>query len=189
MSRRLRIVLASIGLLLPAFVVLAANPSAKPEATGREFAIECRIVDATSGKQQIQTCPKVTLFEHQPATISNLTRRPFVVAVKPAASGAMEPIIEILDEGWTIDVRCHANNHAKYTLDLTIAESLIEDVQEAAINDTTTVQQPWLKVTKRRHFAAAKDGERFTVPLDDRPVGKSRRWAEVVVREHRTGSE
>lgn len=190
MSRRLLLVLTGVlTMLLPALAASAADPLAKAETSAREFAIECRIVDASSGKKQFQACPKVTLFEHQPATISNLTSRPFVVAVKPTGNDAVEPIIEVLDEGWTIDVRCHANNHGKYTLDLTIAESQIADVVEAAINDATTVQQPRLEVTKRRHFVDAKDGERFTISLDGRPALKSRRWAELVVREHRISSK
>jgi hypothetical protein len=182
------VLIASCATLLATFPLRAAEPKDADIGT-RQFAIECRIVDATKGKQQIQACPKVTLFEHQPATISNLVHRPFVVAVKPAGNDAVEPIIAVLDEGWTIDLCCHANNHGKYTLDLTIAELRIEDVQVEEINDTITVQQPRMESTKRRHFVAAQDGQRFTIPLDDRPAGKSRRWAELVVAERRPDAE
>jgi hypothetical protein len=162
---------------------MGADPLPEGGDDVREFAIECRIVDATGRQEQIETCPKVTVFEHQAASIKNLTSRPFVVAVRDKGKEAAEPIIEVLDEGWTFDLCCHGNGRGKCTLDVTICELAIAGVEVAAVNAQTSVQQPRQDVTKRRHFVAAADGERLTIALDGKPAGKSRRYAELIVRE------
>ena len=177
-------------LLLGVAVLLVASMarSAEPEASSadtRQFAIECRLIDASSGKQIVQVCPKVTLFEHQKASISDLVLRPFVIAASPAGDNARQPHIEVLPEGVTIDLACHANGPDSVTLDVTIETPKIVAVDEIKVDERTSVQQPRVEIAKSRHFALCKDGEPLTIALDGRKSGKSKRWAEFVVRELR----
>jgi hypothetical protein len=149
----------------------------------RQFAIECRLIDASSGKQQVQVCPNVTVFEHQRASLSELVLRPFVVAVSTGGDKTQQPHVTALPEGVTIDVACHANGPGSVTLDVTIEQPKIVAVEVVQIDERTNVQQPQVKIAKTRHFAVAKSGEPLTIALDERKPGKSKRWAEFVVRE------
>jgi len=149
----------------------------------REFAIEIRLVDCTKGKEEAHSCPKVTLFEGQRATISDLVQRPFVVAASPASDNARQPCIEVVSEGLTIDMVCHANGGGSVTLDATVEQSKIEKVDVVKIDEATSVQQPHVEIAKSRHFVTTKTGERFTIPLDGRKAGESQRRAVIMIRE------
>ncbi len=171
-----------------ALLAVSEAPAAEPQTPvnyDRQFAIECRLIDASSGKQQVQTCPKVTLFEHQKASITDLVLRPFVIAASPVGDKASQPHIEALPEGLTIDLACHANGSGPVTLDVTIEQPKIVAVDEVKVDSNTSVQQPRVEIAKSRHFAVCKDGEPLTIALDGRKLGKSKRWAEFVVREVR----
>jgi hypothetical protein len=174
-------------LLICVAVLLAASGArAEPQSPvnyDRRFAVECRLVDASSGKQQVQACPNVTVFEHQRVSIVDLVQRPFVVAVSPPDGNAQQPHIAMLPEGVTFELACHANNAGSVTLDVTIEQSKIVAVEVVQIDDQTNIQQPRVKIAKTRHFAVAKSGEPLTIALDERKPGKSKRWAEFVVRE------
>jgi hypothetical protein len=172
--------LASIALLLSAAPLAAVEPEAAVN-DARQFHVECRITDATSGKRQVRQCPKVTLFEHQKAAISDLVLRPFVIAVSPAGDGAPKPQIEVLPEGLTIDLCCHGSEAGSVTLDVTLEESKITKVRVAKLDDKTSVQQPQVEIVKRRQFLQAESGSPFTISLDGQPAGKSKRWADFVV--------
>jgi hypothetical protein len=180
MSRSLLLVATAAATLMSASLASTAEPESKVNEA-RQFAIECRLVDATSGKQQAQLCPKVTVFEHQRAAFSNLVQRPFVVAVSPTADKAQKPHIEVLPEGVTIDLACHSNGQASVTLDVTIEQSKIGDVEVIKVDDQTSIQQPRMAIAKSRHFIAAKGGAPFAIPLDNQPLEKSKRWADFVI--------
>jgi hypothetical protein len=179
---RYSVLIASYAALLLTFPLRAADPKVADVGT-RQFAVECRIVDATSGKQQVQTCPKVTVFEHQRASMVDQVQRPFVIAASPAGDKACKPHIVVLPEGLAIDLACHANGPVSVTLDVTIEQPKIVDVDEVQVDAQTTVQQPQVVIAKSRHFAICKGGEPLTITLDGRKLGKSKRWAEFVVRE------
>ena len=179
---RSSLLLVCIAELLVASQARAAEPKDADIGT-RQFAIECRLIDASSGKRQVQACPKVTVFEHQRASIVDMVQRPFVIAASPAGGNAQQPHIVVLPEGLAIDLACHANGSGSVTLDVTIEQPKIVDVDEVQVDAQTTVQQPRVEIAKSRHFAVCKSGEPLTIALDGRKPGKSKRWAEFVVRE------
>lgn len=176
------LLLVCIAVLLAASLARAAEPQS-PVNYDRQFAIECRLIDASSGKQEVQACPKLTVFEHQRVSIVDMVQRPFVIAVSPAGDNAQQPQIVVLPEGLAIDLACHANGASSVTLDVTIEQPKIVDVDEVQVDAQTTVQQPRVEIAKSRHFAICKSGEPLTLALDGRKLGKSKRWAEFVIRE------
>ncbi len=181
---RLSLLLVCVAVLLATSGARAAEPQS-PVNYDRQFAIQCRLIDASSGKQQVQACPKVTVFEHQRASIVDLVQRPFVIAASPAGGKAQQPHIVVLPEGLAIDLACHANGASSVTLDVTIEQPKIVDVDEVQVDAQTTVQQPRVEIAKCRHFAICKSGEPLTIALDGRKFGTSKRWAEFVIREVR----
>jgi|GEM_PF-4135727 len=57
-------------------------------------------------KSNLLQAPKVTVFPGQPAVLKDVTHRPFVVSVQPSESGKqMLPVIEVLEDGMTIDLK------------------------------------------------------------------------------------
>lgn len=167
---------------------IAAEPQ-KPDVDAgdaRQFTIECRLVDESGAKRSVSICPRVTVFEHQRATISDQVKRPFVVAVAPRGD-AHEPIIEVLPEGWTIEVACHACGGNKATLDVTLERSQITKVDVEAFDAKTNVQRPQVALTKSRHFQTVRSGEPLTIPLDGKPLADSQLRADLVVIDLGTG--
>ncbi|MEX2175577.1 MAG: hypothetical protein WD872_14535 [Pirellulaceae bacterium] len=179
--KRIIFAAATLALLVVGTACQADEPAALVEP--RQFDVEFRIIDASSGKQQVQLCPKVTVFEHQRVSIVDQVQRPFVIAASPAGGNAQQPHIVVLPEGLAIDLACHANGTGSVTLDVTIEQPKIVDVDEVKVDAQTTVQQPRVEIAKSRHFAICKSGQPLTIALDGRKADKSKRWAEFVVRE------
>lgn len=180
-----RCALAFAFALLPlavCFQTLAAEPEAAKRDEPRQFAIECRIVDRSSDEAKALACPKVTVFAHKRATISELIQRPFVVAVSDT-DGGKQPVIEVLSDGWTIDLACHASGPKHVTVDLTIEEMRIVDVEVRRVDGDTNIQVPQVDHSKLRRFVTRKPGESFIVALDGKPPAESNRYAEFVVNE------
>lgn len=176
-------IVSGLAFLAGECLVVAAEPKQLPaNASGdaRQFCIECRVIDASGTKQAVTICPRVTVFEHNRATITDQVKRPFVVAVTPRGD-AFEPIIEVLPEGWTIDVACHASGGDRATLDITLERSQITKVDVEALDAKASVQRPQLALLKTRHFQTVRSGEPLTIPLDGKPLADSKLKADLVV--------
>lgn len=179
--------------LAVASMVAMVSPLALAESTDgtsakREFAMEIRLLERVAGKEQVQSLPKVTLFEGQRATISDLVQRPFVVAVSPQSDASLRPCIEVVSEGLTLDLVCHANGPDSVTLDATAEQSKIVKVDAVQIDEDTSIQQPHVKIAKSRHFVTTNTGKVFTIPLDGRKAGSSQRRAVITIREVRSAT-
>lgn len=183
MSRLTLVVASVVSFLATCYLSRAAEPAKATEVVvdkTRQFVVECRIIDTTCGKHQATVCPKVTIFEDKRATITDLVQRPFVIAVSDKG-GVYEPVIEVLPEGWTIEVCCHSNGNAKATLDVTLEHASIVKVDVEKLDGTTNIQRPQVALAKTRQFAAVRSGKPFTIPLDGKPLTESKRWADFVV--------
>jgi len=161
----------------------AVSSAFAEETQPRQYTVECRIVDSSSGKPLSVAAPKVVVFEHKTATITDHVQRPFVVAASPTAEGGQEPAIAVLTEGWTIELTCHASGPGHVTLDLTIEESQVVGVDVREVDDEISIQSPRVKFTKLRKFVTKRPGESFTVALDGKSKATSKRRAEFVITE------
>lgn len=190
MNRALSPVVSLLTCFASAAFVTADEPDAaiKHADNARQFTIECRVIDESGAKRSVSLCPRVTVFEHQRATITDQVKRPFVVAVAPRGD-AFEPIIEVLPEGWTIEVACHACAGNKATLDVTLERSQITKVDVEALDAKTNVQRPQVALTKSRHFQTVRSGEPLTIPLDGKPLADSQLKVDLVVIDLGTGAK
>lgn len=77
-----------------------AQPVIAARVTDEQFRSFIQSVQSDS-RSGILQAPKVTVFNGQSATIADLAQRPIVTAVDPQEDGSLQPIIELLEEGWT----------------------------------------------------------------------------------------
>ncbi len=78
--------------------------------------------------------PKLTLFNGQSVTVSDVVRRPFVTNVEIVRGDfahALQPVIDVVDDGWTIRLKAEATEDGTVELDCSLTESTIGDVQLA----------------------------------------------------------
>ena len=68
---------------------------------------EAQFIQAAQGdsRSNIMFAPKVTLFNGQRATISDLVQRPFVIGLKKQEGGQLHPRIKAIDEGRNLTLR------------------------------------------------------------------------------------
>lgn len=98
----------------------------------------------TDASTNLMHAPKLTIFPGQQAEINDVSKRPFVVSVKPVEEEhgtAMQPIIKVLEEGLTIDVRATLERDGRLGFDSQITFSRIGDVDTFTFQ-SATVQIP-----------------------------------------------
>jgi hypothetical protein len=116
----------------------------------------------------IEMAPKITLFNGQHALIQSEVQRPFVTGVRPnaLAGGKMDPVIEVVHEGWRMLLHAEATEEEGVELQCVLTESEIQNVGLAnlpfrADDDPTanvTVQVPSVARTSvRSSVRLAKD--------------------------------
>jgi hypothetical protein len=165
------------------------------------FEVECRLVElqkaATPDKEgdsngrksghivthRITTvAPKVSLCSDQPAMIANECQRPFVTAFKTTSNGK-EPVITILKEGIRVDFSLESVDSRYVTLDATIQDSRIGEVEERIADEQGAVAQaPTVETKQIRFVGSMRLGEKREIPFND----DSDRSVEFVI--HRSGA-
>jgi general secretion pathway protein D len=103
-------------------------------------------------RANILQAPKVTMFNGQFASVSDLTQRPFVTQLIPVVgdfAAAQQPVVVVLNEGTTLSVQAVVSADRRFVrLTLVPFFSQIGDVQEftfegsTTTNSGTTVQDP-----------------------------------------------
>ena len=136
-----------------------------------------RIVDKEQGEKLLDRCmadkrsnmlqaPKVTVFSGQTALVSDTSKSPFVVGVKPvvgAFATAYQPQIRVVSEGTTLQLRPVAERSGAVRLDFAASFSKIQDVGTATFNRTptsgVTIQVPKVATVRMEGGAALKPGQ------------------------------
>jgi len=93
-------------------------------------------------RSNVLQAPKVTLFNGQSATVSDLTQRPFVTSIIPVVgdfAAAHQPVVVVLNEGTTLNVQAVVSNDRRFVrLTLVPFFSQIGDVDTFTFNGTST---------------------------------------------------
>jgi general secretion pathway protein D len=93
-------------------------------------------------RANILQAPKVTMFNGQFASVSDITQRPFVTQLIPVVgdfAAAQQPVITVLSEGTTLSVQAVVSADRRFVrLTLVPFFSQIGDVQEFTFSGTTT---------------------------------------------------
>lgn len=125
--------------------------------------IAAQQADASSNTLQ---APKITIFPGQEATIKDTVQRPFVVSVKPVKGDkgtAMQPIIRVLEDGLTIQLRASLHGDDQLDIDSEITFNRIGNVDEFTFQshysgEETTVQIPEQHMRQVRLSKTIDDG-------------------------------
>ena len=93
-------------------------------------------------RSNVLTAPKVTLFNGQTASVSDLSQRPFVTGLSPVVGDfavAHQPIIVVLGEGTTMSVQAVVSNDKRFVrLTMVPFFSRIGQVEEFTFDGETT---------------------------------------------------
>ena len=104
--------------------------------------------------------PKVTIFPGQHAVIKDTVQRPFVVAVKPVQrdkSTAMQPIIKVLEDGLTVQLRASLRDDNQLDIDSEITFRQIGEVDDFTFQ-SSTLQIPEQHIRQVRLSKTVGDG-------------------------------
>jgi general secretion pathway protein D len=102
------------------------------------------LLEAAQGdtRSNVLTAPKVTLFNGQTASVSDLSQRPFVTGLTPVVGDfavAHQPIIVVLGEGTTMSVQAVVSEDRRFVrLTLVPFFSRIGNVEEFTFDGETT---------------------------------------------------
>jgi general secretion pathway protein D len=102
------------------------------------------LLEAAQGdtRSNVLTAPKVTLFNGQTATVSDMSQRPFVTGLTPVVGDfavAHQPIIVVLGEGTTMSVQAVVSEDRRFVrLTLVPFFSRIGNVEEFTFDGETT---------------------------------------------------
>ena len=183
---------------MPFHLLLLAGSLALAQPGKPSFVVECRIVDLqkvahSEGKKNdstgsvaahiethrlAHTLPRLTLSDGESATISNESQRPFVTAVKSTTHGK-EAAITILNEGTKVALSVTSVDSEYVTLDATIQDSSIVNVEErVADQDGTLAQAPTVESAQVRLVGPVRLGEKREIELGH----DSDRTVELVIR-------
>lgn len=122
------------------------------------------LVQAAQGDRRasmIQS-PKVTMFNGQRATISDVAQSPFVVGVKPIEGGAVAPHISVVDQGLQLTLRAiQSADRGRVHLDGRLELSHIGEVRTAStvmFGDEITIQSPSVRRCRIEISSKIEDG-------------------------------
>ncbi len=125
---------------------------------------------ADTGTNLMQA-PKVTIFPGQQAVVKDTTQRPFVTSVKRITNEqgtALQPIITILEEGISMQIRVSHSEGERMQIDSNVTMGEIRDVDEFTFESGgedagTTVQIPELLERVVRVSSALNDGQSLLI--------------------------
>ncbi|MEM8680968.1 MAG: hypothetical protein AAGF97_16610 [Planctomycetota bacterium] len=143
--------------------------------------------DSLPDSQTLQA-PKITVLPGQSAAIKDATQRPFVVSVKPIkgdSATAMQPIIEVLEEGLTVNLKAELHGENQVMLNSEITSSEITDVetftfQPADVTDEVTVQMPERNLQTVRLAKVMDDGATLLIDPHFAKQSEEKRWGRKI---------
>jgi hypothetical protein len=129
------------------------------------------------GEPEKLEAPKVVVREGQRAIVRDEWQSPIVTAVK-AENGAKNPVIQVLDQGITLNITAYGNHDGRITVDAAAELSHIGPVEAKNGRQTTEV-----KSQRTRKIDCVAPGEKLVVALDPPENSAARHWVEIVVTE------
>ncbi|MEZ5941671.1 MAG: M56 family metallopeptidase [Planctomycetaceae bacterium] len=115
----------------------------------------------------IMMAPKVTLFNGQTATIWSGVQRPFVTGLGPAPDGTIKPQLEIISEGFQVDLQTVINpEHTATDLSLKLELSNVDEVETYSMKlqgKDVTVQVPSVSRLKVNTLAQLQNSQTLVV--------------------------
>jgi len=153
--------------------VKAAN--AKPV-----YCVRCRFVDA---KGSVLFAPTLGLDEGKEGIVSDCSQTPFVVGFT-TENKVKQPHIVVLSEGTIIHVSVvsEAGQEASgATLDVTVEQSKIGDVDTKKVDPKTAIQIPHIAFQKKRAIDFVKFGKIMTIPMAEKSASGNEPRIELIL--------
>ncbi len=153
--------------------VKAAN--AKPV-----YCVRCRFVDA---KGSVLFAPTLGLEDGKEGVVSDGSQTPFVVGFT-TENRVKQPHIVVLSEGTVIHVSVvsEAGQEATgATLDVTVEQSKIGDVDTKKVDPKTAIQVPHIAFQKKRVIDFVKYGEVMTIPMAEKSASGNEPRIELIL--------
>lgn len=122
-------------------------------------------------KANSMSCPRVTMFNGQSASIKDCVRRPFITNVRLDSKRQVVQEVEILDEGNSLELTTEITPGNSVTVQACFTQSEITEVRKATVplnaGRTADVQVPIVKKNKVEVAVAAADGETILISIPD----------------------
>ncbi len=144
------------------------------------YCVRCRFVDA---KGSVLFAPTLGLEDGKEGIVSNGSQTPFVVGFT-TENKVKQPHIVVLSEGTSIHVSVvsEAGQEATgATLDVTIEQSKIGDVDTTTVDPKTAIQIPHIAFQKKRVIDFVKYGKVMTIPMADKSASGNEPRIELIV--------
>ena len=156
---------------------------AKAANTKPYYIVRCRLVN---GKGPDIYLPPNGIYDGQEGGVEYLSQTPFVVGftTDKTDKNVKQPHIVVLSEGTVIhvSVMSEAGQEANgATLDVTVEQSKIGDVDTKNINPKTTIQVPHIAVQKKRVIDFVKYGKIMTIPMADKSASGNEPRIELIL--------
>ena len=136
-------------------------------------------------ENNVMHAPRITTFNGQRAAIMDAQQRPFVVGLEERKEGqrsALQPVIRIFEDGWTMNVSCVATEDHSIDLRCAINESEILDVELVDLpgrgGDRATIQLPTVREHRIQSAVRLEEGESLLIASPEprsagQPAGKT----------------
>lgn len=139
-------------------VATVKAPSSEP----RRYTVKMRMTEG--GREKDLAAPTICVDEGASASVKSGSSRPFVTGVRKSHEGMAQPIITVLDEGTTIEVRVTPLANRRVQLDATIEQTTIDADKEVESpfqteEERETLQAPEVSSQSRRVVRAVELGE------------------------------
>ena len=171
-------VLAVWMLLVVTFQVTRAEDTRQPQSQPTQrYSVLCRWIDA---KGAIVMAPKLTLSEGQKGTVADTAQSPFVTGVTTVGK-THESHIVVIQEGSIVEMTVAGRQPNGATVDVTVEQSKIGDVETKKVGPDTSVQIPHVELHKKRVIDFVKFGESLAIPSGERQADGNMPRIELVV--------
>lgn len=149
--------------------VLEANGTAANKKHKRQYAFECSYSKHAKkflklDNRKLVSSPKLILEEDQTGKLEEISQSPFVTGVQKVGTtgtgvDAYQPIITVLDEGYTIEVKITRLDEQHVQLDAQIEFKNIDSVQTIEVGERTT-QSPIQSTISQRVVRSVTLGDK-----------------------------
>lgn len=152
--------------------VLLAQALEEEKPSKVQYVLECRLL-TTNGKllsdEKVIADPRLIISENRPAKIERLSQSPFVTGVTVVGKsedeeGALQPVITVLDEGFSLEAEVVAIDDQHVQLDASLTLQKINGVEEVDLGRCKTQAPIHNKIT-RRILRAVRLGEKLKIEI------------------------
>ncbi len=160
--------------------IVTNGVTAKAADTKPIYCVRCRFVDA---KGSVLFAPTLGLEDGKEGIVSDCSQTPFVVGFT-TENKVKQPHVVVLSEGTSIHVSVvsEAGQEATgATLDVTIEQSKIGDVDTKNVDPKTAIQIPHIAFKKKRAIDFVKYGKVMTIPMAEKSESGNEPRIELII--------